>query len=266
MIRAWLSRLRAGGAPAVKESLTTAPQRMPDPAEDVLGAASLPVSQAGHAVPDARVLTALGWADAPDWSAALVPACARHDITTPQRLAAFLANVGHETNSGARLVESLNYSADSVRRMAARGDISWARAEAAMPFARQDGRAADQRAFANAFYGGEFGRRNLGNTLPDDGWRFRGRGLIQLTGRANYERFARMLGVPLDDALLSRLETRTGAAESAAHFWAVAGCNALADAGDIEAVRKRVNGGKIGLDDVRARYRLALSALDVAAR
>jgi putative chitinase len=229
---------------------------MPDPAQDVLGAASLPVSQAGHAVPGAGVLTALGWADAGDWSAALVPACARHDITTPQRLVAFLANVGHETGGGRRLVESLNYDAPRLRAL-----FSLARADAAAPFARTADKPADQRALANALYGGDWGRRNLGNTLPDDGWRFRGRGLIQLTGRANYERFARTLGVPLDDAMLARLETKAGAAESAAHFWAVAGCNALADARDIAAVRKRVNGGTIGLDDVQARYRMALGVL-----
>lgn len=242
MIRAWLQRLRAGG-----------PAPMPDPAQDVLGAASLPVSQAGHAVPSVRVLTALGWADAADWSAALVPACARHDITTPQRLAAFLANVGHETGGGRRLVEGLDYSVPRLYAL-----FSAARAVLAAPHARTPDKPADQRALANALYGGEWGRRNLGNTLPDDGWRFRGRGLMQLTGRANYERFARTLGVPLDDALLARLETKAGAAESAAHFWAVAGCNALSDAGDIAAVRKRVNGGTIGLDDVQARYRMAL--------
>jgi len=258
MIRAWLSRLRAGGAPVVKESLTAA---VPPPAADMLGAATLPVSQAGHAVPDARVLTALGWADAADWSAALVPACARHDITTPRRLAAFLANVGHETGGGRRLLEGLNYDAPRLRAL-----FSLARADAAAPFARTADKPADRRALANALYGGEWGRRNLGNTLPDDGWRFRGRGLIQLTGRGNYQKFADKLGVPLDDTLLAKLETRAGAAESAAHFWAVAGCNALADAGDIEAARRRVNGGTIGLNDVMARYRLALSVLGVTAR
>ena len=94
-----------------------------------------------------------------------------------------------------------------------------------------------------------------------DGWRFRGRGLIQLTGRANYMRFAETICIPLDDALLGHLESPQTAADSAAHFWRAAGCNAIADAGDIAAVRQRVNGGHLGLEAVSGQHRRALSAL-----
>ena len=114
---------------------------------------------------------------------------------------------------------------------------------------------------ANQLYGGERGRKNLGNLELGDGWRFRGRGLIQLTGRATYQQFADTIGVRLDDTLLTRLETPLTAAESASYFWRVAGCNMIADAGNIAAVRSRVNGGELGLDAVHARFSVAMAAL-----
>lgn len=233
----------------------------PAPA-DALGAATLPYDAVvippvpSSAEPTVAVLRALDW-DKPDvWSAALTRACALRGIHTRLRLAAFLANVGHETNGGRRLVESLDYTAERLVR------VFGARATPeAQALCRRDGRPADQCALANMLYGGEWGRRNLGNAMPDDGWRFRGRGLMQLTGAANYARFARMIGATLDDALLRSLEAPIGAAESAAHFWAVAGCNDAADAGDIARVRRIVNGGSMGLEDVRARYQRAMAAL-----
>lgn len=239
------------------------PATIPPPAPaDTLGAATLqhdavmipPVP--GSAVPGAALLRALGW-DEPDvWAAALTGPCAMRGIHTRLRLAAFLANVAHETGGGWRLVESLDYTAERLMRVF--GSRATPEAQA---LCRQDGRPADQGGLANILYGGEWGRKHLGNTMPDDGWRFRGRGLIQLTGRANYERFARVIGATLDDAFLRRLEQPEGAAESAAHFWAVAGCNDAADAGDIARVRRIVNGGSVGLGDVQDRYRLALAAM-----
>lgn len=246
---------------------------IPPPAADMLGAATLAKEKAAnlsqeslpHVVippkpaaiePTVAVLRALDW-DKPDvWSAALTRACALRGIHTRLRLAAFLANVGHETNGGRRLVESLDYAPDRLRAV-----FGLRATPEAQACCRQDGRPADQRALANILYGGEWGRRNLGNTMPDDGWRFRGRGLMQLTGRANYERFARMIGATLDDAFLRTLETPIGAAESAAHFWAAAGCNDAADKGDIARVRRIVNGGSVGLDDVQDRYRAALAQI-----
>ena len=120
---------------------------------------------------------------------------------------------------------------------------------------------AQQEALANVLYGGEWGRKNLGNMEQGEGWRFRGRGLIQLTGRANYMRFAETICIPLDDALLGHLESPQTAADSAAHFWRAAGCNAIADACDIAAVRQRVNGGHLGLEAVRPRFNAAMDAL-----
>ncbi len=228
------------------------------PGGDSLGGLTLPTSTIGDVLPTAALLRALGW-DAPEtWAAALAPACARYGITTRLRLAALLANVGHETNGGRVLVENLNYSVEGLLgTFPSRITRAQASALGRIPGVQP----ANQQGIANLVYGGEWGRRNLGNTEPGDGWRFRGRGLMQTTGRANYQRAADAAGRPPDEAYLAALETPPGAAESAAYYWAWAKCDAPADAGDIERVRRIVNGGQIGIDGVRTRYRAALAAI-----
>ena len=211
-----------------------------------------------EAVPTAALLETLGWTKPAMWASVLTPACAEHGITTPLRLAAFLANTGHETGGGAVLVESLNYSAEALIAKFGRHRIS---VDQARQLGRTSSHPAQQAALANQLYGGEWGRKNLGNVELGDGWRFRGRGLIQLTGRANYQCFAEAIGAPLNDAFLASLEVPSTAAEGAAHFWRVADCNAIADTGDIAAVRRRVNGGDFGLDVVRPRFWAAIAAL-----
>ena len=192
------------------------------------------------------------------WASVLTSACHKHEIVTRLRLAAFLANTGHETNGGSALVESLNYSAEALVSKFGRHRIT---VEQASQLGRTARHPAQQEALANQLYGGEWGRKNLGNTEPGDGWRFRGRGLVQLTGRANYQRFAVTNRVPLNNALLASLEAPSTATVSAAHFWRLAGCNAIADTGDIAAVRQRVNGGHLGLEAVRLRFDAVIGAL-----
>jgi putative chitinase len=97
------------------------------------------------------------------------------------------------------------------------------------------------------------GRRALGNTEPGDGYRFRGRGLIQITGRANYLDVCRAFLLPLHDGP-AWLESASGASHSAAWFWMTHGCNALADAFDLIGVTKRINGGLNGLASRTAKY------------
>ena len=218
-------------------------------------AAAIPVLAAGEApLVTVALLRAMCPAvrDPVGWAPILSAAARRHGLAGPC-VTAWLANVLHETGGLSRLVESLNYSVDGLLSTFGRHRISEADARR---LGRQPGAAAlsqeRQAAIANLVYGGEWGRLNLGNVLPGDGWRFRGRGCLQTTGRRNHARFALTLGVPLDDALLARMETREGAADSAAAWWAASGCRVPAAAGDIGAVRRLVNGGALGLAEVRA--------------
>lgn len=166
-----------------------------------------------------------------------------------KRASMFLGQIHVETGGFRTNVESLNYAYDSPMM---RNFIRWGRISDAD--AKKFGRTADhpahQNALANILYGGEFGRKNLGNTQPGDGWKFRGRGLKQLTGRDNYRRFSRAwLG---DESLLEnpdRVGNPDGAVASAIWFWKANGLNEIADKGSVDAVTKVVNGGTVGLTD-----------------
>jgi putative chitinase len=193
----------------------------------------------------------LGWTDPVEWAAVLNDACDRHGIITPKRIAMFLANTGHESNGGRAIRENLNYKPEALVKQ-------WPRyfsPEYAAEVGRTDKQPADQKAIAEAAYGGRMGNKN-----PGDGWRFIGRGLMQTTGRYNYEKLAQTMGMPVDD-LPSWIETKEGAAESAAFYWAANGCNELADADALDKCRQRINGGLIGIVDVRERYVKALGLL-----
>ena len=199
----------------------------------------------------AHLLLGLNWTDPAAWAAALAGPCRRYEINTSKRVAMFLANAGHETSGGRRLRESLNYRPEALVKQ-------WPKhftPEYAAEVGRTDKRPADQKAIAEAAYGGRMGNKNLG-----DGWRFIGRGLMQTTGRYNYERLAEIVNMPVDE-LPDWLETRDGAAASAAIFWHANACNDLADTGSLERCRQRINGGLIGIQDVRERYVIALGLL-----
>lgn len=176
-----------------------------------------------------------------------------------KRASMFLGQVHTESGGFRTVVESLNYSADAILKTFGRHRISEADAK---KFGRIDAEVrkrtgwkladqpAHQNALANILYGGEWGRKNLGNTQPGDGWRFRGRGIKQLTGRDNYKRFSRAwLG---DESLLEnpdRVANPDGAVASAIWFWRANGLNEIADRGSLDAVTKVVNGGNLGLSD-----------------
>jgi putative chitinase len=181
--------------------------------------------------------------------------CERYDITTPNRIAGFLSQIGHESGGLARLQESLNYSVDALLSLFGRHRISEADARL---YGRAQGRPANQEMLANILYGGQFGRTNLGNTEPGDGWRFRGRGLKQLTGRSNYRRCGEAIGEDLIGDP-DRLLQPALAARSAGWFWNSRGLNAVADRGDVAAMTKLVNGGDIGLAQREALFRTALA-------
>lgn len=191
------------------------------------------------------------------WATPLARAMERHGITTPRRAAHFLAQIGHESASLSRLEENLDYSAARLREVfPSRFDATTARA-----YARQPERIAN-RVYAN--------RMGNGDEASGDGWTYRGRGPIQLTGRANYRRMARITGLPLEAQPALAAEVAAGALIAAA-WWQDAGLNTLADTGDILDVSRRVNLGTTrthrmpnGLSDRITRTRRALALLEAA--
>jgi putative chitinase len=175
----------------------------------------------------------------PHWPDAIAAACLHFDINTDERRGMFLATCAHESSAFTRLVESLHYSA---ARLLAVWPLRFSATES-FEFAYDDARIGER------VYGGRMGNGPEG---VGDGYAFRGRGLIQLTGRSMYHDCGRALGVDLETSP-SLLEQPTWAALSAGWLWAEEKlCNALADAGDFEAVTRRINGGLNGLDDRRA--------------
>ncbi|NBF11412.1 glycoside hydrolase family 19 protein [Pseudomonas sp. Fl4BN1] len=187
---------------------------------------------------------------------ALNRAMARFKIDSRVRQAAFLAQVGHESGHLRRMVENLNYSAPGLAS-------TWPgryRAADGNPNTRALGLARRPEAIANDTYAG----RN-GNTQQGDGWRFRGRGLLQVTGRANYRAAGLGLGLPLE-AEPELLEQAEQASLSAAWWWATHGLNEFADAGRIQDIGSIINTGQPGrvpngAADRKALYDLALKVL-----
>lgn len=161
----------------------------------------------------------------------------KYGINTPLRLAHFLAQTAHESGGFRAIVENLNYSAESLDKVFPKYFKNAGRSAA--EYARQPEK------IANVVYASRMGN---GDTASGDGFRYRGRGLIQLTGKNNYSAMAADMGITVEECA-AYLETPAGACESAAWFWNKNGLNALADKDDVTAVTKRINGGTIGLED-----------------
>lgn len=178
----------------------------------------------------------------------LLDAAELFGIRTPLQRAHWLAQMAHESRGFTVTRESLNYSVEALLSLFGRHRISEADAH---KYGRTATQKADQKALANILYGGEFGRKNLGNTQAGDGWKFIGRGFKQLTGRANYEACGRATGLLLMTGP-ELLEEPEGASLSAGWFWKANGLNALADKDDIEAITRKVNGGTLGLAERKA--------------
>ena len=172
---------------------------------------------------------------------------------SPRRIAAWLATIAHESARLTRVVENLNYSAEGLAR-------TWPARYADMtgqPNALAQSIARKPATIASLTYANRMGN---GPSETGDGWIYRGRGLIQITGRDNYDRSGDALGL---DLILNpeRLEEPYYAALSAAEWWHRHGCNQLADTGDMAAVTRKVNGGLTGLDDRLKLYSAALAYL-----
>lgn len=178
-----------------------------------------------------------------------------YGINAPLDQAMFIAQVGHESSGFTRLVENLNYAAENLVPTFGRHRITPQQAAALGRTATQP---ANQKAIANLVYGGEWGKKNLGNQVAGDGWKYRGRGLKQITGLSNYRNCGHALKLDLVTQP-ELLEQDEYAARSAAWFYVSHGC--LLHSGDVERVTLLINGGLNGLDKRRALFKLAKSVL-----
>lgn len=173
---------------------------------------------------------------------ALNRAMTRFGITSSVRMAAFLAQVGHESAQLTALVENLNYSAQGLANTWPSRYAVDPKAPAKVPNALANQLARNPPLIANTTYAG---RNGNGLVTSGDGWLYRGRGLIQITGRANYRAAGAGIGQPLEDEP-ELLEQADFAAMSAAWWWSANGLNDLADAGRFDEITRRINGGLNG--------------------
>ena len=171
-----------------------------------------------------------------------------YEIITPKRIAAFMAQCGHESGGFVWLTENLNYSAAGLMRTFKNYFKDSATAEA---YARQPDRIA-ARVYAS--------RMGNGDEASMEGAVYKGRGLIQVTGKDNYFWFAASLQITPEEAS-EYMQTFEGAAQSACWYWEQTSLNKLADQGDILNMTKRINGGTIGLEDRKKHYEHALHVL-----
>lgn len=188
------------------------------------------------------------------WFSPLTAALKEFGITAPADIAMFIAQMGHESMGFTRVVESLNYSSEALKEKFKRRITP----KQADEFGRTSEHAANQEAIANLIYGGDWGYENLGNKNPGDGWRYRGRGLPQITGLANY----RACGAALTLDLVAQpelLEIDLNAARAGTWFYTSRGC--MAYGADVNRVTRTINGGYEGLDDRKTRYNKARAAL-----
>jgi putative chitinase len=170
------------------------------------------------------------------WCDALNKLLPDYGIDTPQRVAAFLAQCAHESGNFVFLKENLNYKWASLRKVFPK---YFPTDELAQAYEKQPER------IANRIYGSRMGN---GDEASGDGFRYCGRGLIQLTGRNNYDAFAESIETPVEE-IPAYLETFEGAVQSACWFWETNNLNQFADTDDIKTMTRRINGGFIGLED-----------------
>lgn len=184
----------------------------------------------------------------PKWLQPLEDTFEKYEINTPERQACFIGQCAHESGNFKVLQENLNYSAEGLMK-------TW-------PSRFPTREIADQYARQPAKIAGKVYNGRLGNANEEEAAKYLGRGLIQLTGKENYENCGSGIGVDLLDNP-DLLTTPEYASLSAGWFWNKKSLNALADSGDIDTMTKRINGGLIGLDDRKTKIAKALSVLNV---
>lgn len=189
-----------------------------------------------------------------EWCAALNEMLPKYGITTDKRIAAFVSQCAHESMDFRVLEEALSYKTETLLKVFPR--YFGPGKENPDEYARNPQKLANyvymdkNRSKAGA----------LGNVKENDGWAMRGKGLKQVTGRANHEAFGKTVGMTAEEAA-AYLLTKKGALESALWFWGSRNLNEVADTGDVVRLTKIINGGDIGLADRQARYTKALAIL-----
>jgi len=171
------------------------------------------------------------------------------EIVSVARVAAFLAQTAHESGGYTALKENLNYKADTLR-------LVWPKRFPDQAMADRYARKPEM--IANYVYASRMGN---GDASTGDGFRYRGRGLIQLTGQDNYKAFSNYANIDIKDAP-AYIETPRGAIHSACWFWDTNKLNAFADAGNFLGMTKRINGGTVGLEDRIKKYDKATKILE----
>jgi putative chitinase len=184
------------------------------------------------------------------WYNALCEILPVYEIHTPERVAAFVAQCAHESGGFKFLKENLNYKAESLTKTFSKyfKTLDEAKAYEKRP-----------EKIANKVYANRMGN---GDEASGDGFRYLGRGLIQLTGKNNYTLFAASIDTPLEE-IPEYLQTFEGAVQSACWFWEQNNINKFADARDIVTMSKRINGGTIGMEDRIMKYNKALKMFGV---
>jgi putative chitinase len=185
---------------------------------------------------------------ADQWCDALNKILPDYKIDTPGRVCGFIAQCAHESAEFTALKENLNYRKESLQRVF--GKYFKDEAVAAQY-------AHNQEAIANRVYANRMGN---GDEASGDGYRYCGRGLIQLTGKDNYQAFADSLEMPVTD-VPEYLATFEGAVQSACWFWETNNLNQWADNNDMVTLTRRINGGDNGLEDRIKHYEHALKVL-----
>lgn len=190
------------------------------------------------------------------WLTPITAAADEFDIDTPARLAAWLAQMGHESGGFKLLSESFNYAPEALRifsRVPAnlRAQLGRHPGEKVVPLARQE-------EIANLAYGGRYGN---GDAASGDGWRYRGRGLKQVTFKDNYRDAGRVLGVDLVNDPDQLADDDRLAARSAGWYWKSRGCNEAADRRDFDACTRAINPAMDGKPARDARYKTCCAAL-----
>ena len=183
------------------------------------------------------------------WYEAMEEILPYYEINTENRVAGFIAQCCHESNNFRVITENLNYSSKALDSIFGKYFVRAGRDS--KPYHRQPEK------IANIVYAN---RMDNGDTDSGDGWKFRGRGVIQLTGRHNYTKFGDTLGYTPDQTV-KYLKSKAGALESACWYWKTNNINKYCDKQDIVTMTKRINGGTIGLADRKKHYAHALEVL-----